>query len=49
MNDDNHEITDEEILHLYQQYLDMLDYFSQMEELQLQQQMEAMSYEMQSM
>ena len=46
---DNHEITDEEILDLYQQYLGMLDYFSQMEELQLQQQMEAMSYEMQSM
>ena len=49
MNDDNHEITDEEILNLYQQYLDMLDYSAQMEELQLQQQMEAMSYEMQSM
>jgi hypothetical protein len=46
---DNHEITDEEILHLYQQYLDMLEYSAQMEELQLQQQMEAMSYEMQSM
>lgn len=45
---DSHEITDEEILYLYQQYLDMLDYEAQMQELELQHQMEAMSYEMQS-